>query len=127
LIVDDDREMGRLLRTLFELEGHQVVVVASYSEVIDSLREVLPDVVVMDVHLQGEETIDLLPVIRQDAKLANTPLVLTSGMDLRREGLDAGANMFVLKPFLPDDLVAMVGRLLEEQSTTTLRDDVIEQ
>ena len=114
LIVDDDREMGRLLRTLFELEGHQVVVVPAYEDVINSLREVKPDVVVMDVRLHGEETIDLVPQIRQDAQLAAMPLVMTSGMDRRRECIDAGADHFVLKPFLPDDLVRMVGELLKD-------------
>ena len=114
LIVDDDREMGRLMRTLFELEGHQVVVVASYGEVITALREVLPDVVVMDVRLQGEETIDLVPRIRQDEQLCKIPLVMTSGMDRRRECMEAGANIFVMKPFLPDDLVTMVGKFIEE-------------
>jgi CheY-like chemotaxis protein len=114
MVVDDDREMGRLLRTLFELEGYQVVLTRSYGEILDTLHRIQPDVVLMDVRVQGKETIDLLREIRQDEELAHTPVVMTSGMDRRRECTDAEADLFVLKPFLPDDLVQVVGRLLED-------------
>ncbi|HIE38376.1 MAG TPA: response regulator [Anaerolineales bacterium] len=114
LVVDDDREMGRLLKTLFELEGHQVVVVPRYEEVFSALHRVLPDVVLLDVRLQNKETIELVHKMRQEEGLNDIPVVMTSGMDRRRECLEAGADLFILKPFLPDEVVRMVGGLLKQ-------------
>jgi len=113
MVVDDDRQMGRLLKTLFELEGHQVVVTLSYQEILDTLHQVEPDVVLMDVRVQNEETTALVRQIRQDGGLAHLPIVMTSGLDCREECLEAGADCFALKPFLPDELIQMVRDLLE--------------
>lgn len=116
MVVDDDREMGRLLCTLFELEGHKVVVVPSYQEVLPVLRQTQPDVVLMDVRVQNQETFGLMRQIRRDAALARVPVAMTSGMDCRRECLAAGADLFIMKPFLPDEVVGMIGDLLENRS-----------
>ncbi len=113
MVVDDDREMVRLLQTLFELEGHDVVVTRSYQEIEATLRQSMPDLVLMDVRVQDGDTIPLVRQLRQDEALARIPIVMASGLDRRHECLDAGANIFVLKPFLPDDLLRMVAGLLE--------------
>jgi CheY-like chemotaxis protein len=44
-------------------------------------------------------------------KVTNVPLVMTSAMDCRRECLEAGADQFILKPYLPDELVQEIGSL----------------
>lgn len=108
LVVDDDRQIGRLLRTLFELEHHRVVVTPAYQDIMPAVREVVPDVVLMDVRVQGHETIDLVRQIRQEHRISHIPVVMTSGADCRPQCLEAGADQFVLKPFLPDQLVEMV-------------------
>ncbi len=69
LVVDDDREMGRLLKMLLELEGHRVIVTRMYEEILSSLRETMPDVAFFDVRVQDQETIPLVSQIRQDAAL----------------------------------------------------------
>jgi DNA-binding response OmpR family regulator len=116
LVVDDDREMGRLLKTLFELEGHQVVVEPVYQEILPAARRILPDVILMDVRVHGRETIELVRRMREEDGLASIPVVMASGMDCRRECLEAGAECFVLKPFLPDELVRLVMDLLTERA-----------
>lgn len=113
MVVDDDRNIGRLLKTLFELEGYHVVVASTCAEVLPLLRRTLPDVALMDVHVQDQETIELVRQMRQDEKAAyHIPVVMTSAMDRRRECLDAGADLFIIKPFLPDELVRTVIDLL---------------
>ena len=113
MIVDDDRNIGRLLKTLFELEGHHVVEASTCQEVLPLLRQALPDVALMDVQLHGQETIALVRQMRQDEKAAHIPVVMTSAMDRRRECLEAGADLFIIKPFLPDELVQTVIDLLK--------------
>jgi DNA-binding response OmpR family regulator len=112
LVIDDDREMGRLLKTLFELEGYQVVVVSHYSDILPTIQAERPDVVLMDVHIQGERTMDTVRSIRREPDWANLPIIMTSGSDMRRECMSAGATLFVMKPFLPDELVHVVTNLL---------------
>ena len=114
LVVDDDRDMGRLLRILFELEHHRVILTPAYQDIMPAVREVVPDVVLMDVRVQGYETIDLVRQIRQERKISHIPVVMTSGADCRPQCLEAGANQFVLKPFLPDQLVEMVVGLAKQ-------------
>jgi len=112
MVVDDDQQMGRLIRTLFELEGHQVVVTPSYPEILPALQQTQPDLLLMDVRIQQEETIPLIRQIRAHESLADTPVVMTSGLDCGKECMAAGADLFILKPFLPDELVQIVNDLL---------------
>ncbi len=113
LVMEDDQNTVRLLRIFFELEDHQVVVIPAYQEIASILHQVLPDAVLMDVRVQGRETIELVRQMRKDEGIAHIPVVMTSGMDCRRRCLEAGADMFVLKPFLPDQLVETIIGLLE--------------
>ena len=85
-------------------------------EVMALLREALPNILLMDVHVQGQHTIDLVRQMRQsDESVAHIPVVMTSAMDCRRECIEAGANQFILKPFLPDEVVEEVADLSRQQ------------
>ncbi len=113
LVVDDDREMTRLLQTLFELEGYRVSVARTCAGILPAVREFKPDVVLMDVQVQDGRTVPLVREMRQDQSLAHIPVIMASGFDCRRECLEAGASLFILKPFLPDELVHHVNGLLK--------------
>ena len=113
-VIDDDPEMGRLLKTLFELEGYQVTSASKYQDILPTIKNAEPDIVLMDVRVQGKETIDLMRQICQDETMAPIPVVMTSGMDLKEACLAAGARAFVLKPFLPSEMTRMVTELLGE-------------
>ena len=116
MLVEDNREMGRLMRVLFELEGCQVVVTDDYEQVLPLLSQALPDAVLMDVQIKGQETIDLVRQMRQsDERVARIPIVMTSAMDYRRRCLEAGADEFILKPFLPDEVVQEIASLSSQQ------------
>ena len=114
LVIDDDQEMGRLLRTLFELEGYEVHVAAQYEDVVPALEASCPDVVLLDVHLQGKETFELMRHIRQDDQLSEIPVIMTSGMGIEDACLGAGATIFIAKPFLPSEMTRVVKELLSK-------------
>ncbi len=113
LIVDDDRATATLLRTLFEIEGFTGFVCPKPDEVVNTARREQPDVVLMDVHLAEIDSIEILQQIRLDSDLKAVPVVMTSGMDVREKCMGAGASAFMLKPFKPTELVALVRRQLE--------------
>ncbi len=112
LIVDDDRATSTLLRTLFEIEGFVGVVCPKPEDVLNTVRREQPDVILMDVHLAEVDAIDILREIRRDAALHATPVVMTSGMDVREKCEANGASAFMQKPFKPTELVTLVKQQL---------------
>ncbi len=113
MIVDDDRTMSGLLKTLLELDGFAVTQAGRGSVVLDMARAEKPDVVLMDVHLADADGLDLLKQIRADAELANLRIVMSSGLDVAYECQQAGCNAFILKPYPPDQLASTLKKVLE--------------
>ncbi|HEX9680205.1 MAG TPA: response regulator [Anaerolineales bacterium] len=112
MIVDDNRTMVSLLRTLFELQGYEVLTALDRDTLLANLRSERPEVVLMDVFLSGLDGLDLLRQIRAAQDLAGVRVVMTSGMDLAESCLQAGADAFLLKPYTPDQLFETVERNL---------------
>jgi two-component system alkaline phosphatase synthesis response regulator PhoP len=105
LLADDDRMIISLLKFLLEMDGFQVIVSAGRgSELIESFHREMPDIIMMDIFLGAESGIDLVRKLRQTPDLEGMKVLLTSGMDLREECLAAGANDFLLKPYMPEEL-----------------------
>lgn len=81
-------------------------------EVLKAVQQEHPDVLLLDVHLSGGSGLDVVRQIR--AHSSNGPrVVMISGMDVREQCLSAGADAFLLKPFMPDDLIRTIRRLTE--------------
>ncbi|RLC63790.1 MAG: response regulator [Chloroflexi bacterium] len=119
LVVDDDKVFSGLLKTIFELEGYRAVIVLRPDEVVPTARRVKPVLVLMDLHLSRGDTLSVLRELRADETLKAVPVLMTSGMDRSGECLAAGADAFILKPFRPAQLLAMVADLVEGQDTDT--------
>lgn len=112
MLVDDDRTTVKLLQTLLELDGFDVVIVPRGSDVIPKMHETQPDIVLMDYHLSDMEGADIIRDLRQLPAYVHTPIIMTSGMDVEHEAMKAGATSFLLKPFEPDELPVLFNRLL---------------
>jgi DNA-binding response OmpR family regulator len=111
VVVDDDRVFGELLATVLDLEGYRPVVVSKSEEVVPTVREEEPALILMDIHIRNQDTLGVLRDLKCDEVLRDTPVIMTSGMDRAAECLDAGADLFVLKPFRPSELMAQVREL----------------
>jgi CheY-like chemotaxis protein len=111
LIADDDKDMLGLLTTLLELEGDDVVSVTKPPQVLPTAREQQPDIILMDVHLSGGDTLDTLKSLKQDPELQGIPVLMASGTDMKRECLRLGAEGFILKPFRPSELLDYLNKL----------------
>ena len=115
LVVEDDPVILDLLAVNFELEGYVVVRAVDGEEGLAQARRSRPAVVVTDVMMPKRSGLDLLRDIRADPELAPTPVILVSAKALAsdvRDGLAAGADDYVTKPFEPDDLLVRVEKLL---------------
>ncbi len=115
LIVDDDRATVRLLTMLLEMDGFEVSGTARPDDVLEKARTGAVDAFLIDCHLAGSDGLDLVREIRADADLASKPIIVSSGKYVKPEALEAGANLFVLKPFSPADLSAELSELLAER------------
>lgn len=116
LVVDDDRTMVSLLRTLLELDGYEVALAGTAQSFWEQLDEHQPDLILLDVHLQDQDGFELVKTLRNrsDTSVAQTPVIMTSGMEVSSKSRDAGADAFLLKPYDPEQLLDRIRSYLGE-------------
>lgn len=125
LVVDDDRAVREALRRALTLGGYEVQVADDGKQALESVVRSLPEAVVLDIGLPG---IDGLELCRQVRRLGNhVPILMLTARDAvsdRIDGLDVGADDYMVKPFDVDELKARLRALLrranEGEDTETL-------
>lgn len=110
MLIEDDITMRDLLKTLLELEGFEVAINDKDVPILQYIRQEKPDLILLDVHLRGKTTrdnngFDILKRIREDPELKDVKVVMSSGIDVSDKCKMAGADGFILKPYMPDDLI----------------------
>ena len=116
LIVEDDRATSGLLKTVFEMEGFKVTTCPAADRVLEVVRQVKPDLILMDYYLADMESLPVFKEIKADEELATIAVVMTSGLDRSEQCKQSGADSFLLKPFRPSGLLAEVRTLLGNPS-----------
>jgi two-component system alkaline phosphatase synthesis response regulator PhoP len=115
LVVDDDPQIVRLVRSYLEQAGFQVLVAYDGEQALHVLRRERPNCLVLDLMLPKRDGWNLTRLIRADEHLATTPiLMLTARVEDTDKliGLELGADDYVTKPFNPQEVVARVRALL---------------
>jgi len=110
MLVEDDATMLSLLSTLLQMEGFDVSQ-AGEEDLEGILREITrerPALTLIDVNLRQASGLDLLEQIRANADLKEIKVLMSSGMDVGHECLQAGADGFMLKPYMPDELIKKI-------------------
>jgi DNA-binding response OmpR family regulator len=111
MLIEDDETMLSLIQTLLEIEGFEVAQpeqVATIQAILEEVRKKRPALVLLDVHLRHLNGLDLLRSIRQDHELNQTRVLMSSGMEVSQQCLREGADGFILKPYMPDELIAKI-------------------
>lgn len=106
LLAEDDKTMISLLKTLLKMEGFEVLALDADTDVAAAVQRERPHALFMDVHLGEQSGMKILDSIRKNRDTADVRVVMTSGMNMRDECIRRGANAFLLKPFMPDDLIS---------------------
>lgn len=112
LVVDDDEKICQILSLYLRSKGYEVVTCQSGSKAIAAFEECGPDLVLLDVMLPGLDGWEILSRIR---KISNAPVImLTAKGDTtdRVQGLDCGADDYVVKPFDSKELIARIRAVL---------------
>jgi two-component system alkaline phosphatase synthesis response regulator PhoP len=115
LVVDDDREIVRLVRAYLEQAGYQVLVAYDGDSALRVLRRDRPDLIVLDLMLPGRDGWEVTRIVRGDPNLAPTPVIMLTARVEDQDtivGLELGADDYVPKPFNPREVVARVRAVL---------------
>lgn len=115
MLIEDDPNMLSLLQALLQIEGYSVSTVkdTNLNHIMDALHQEKPSLALIDVHLRDINGFDLLKSIRTDSELKDMRVLMSSGMDLSTECIKKGANDFILKPFMPDELISKIQHSLQ--------------
>ncbi len=108
MVLEDEKTLYELLHDLLGFEGYEVSRPQNLQNLIEEMRVQLPDAMLIDVNLKGANGLDLLDQIRADEKLKSIPVLLSSGLDYRRESQKRGADGFLMKPYMPEELVNLL-------------------
>jgi CheY-like chemotaxis protein len=90
------------------MEKYETVTLSEQENVLDAVYRDRPDAILLDVHLTQGNGVDLLREIRSDPSLHNIFVIMQSGMNLANECKEAGADTFLLKPYMPDTLIEAI-------------------
>lgn len=125
LVVDDDKEIVRLVRAYLEKAGYPVLTAHDGETALHIIRHDRPNLVVLDLMLPDRDGWDITRLVRSDVSLADTPIImLTARIDDTDKivGLELGADDYVTKPFNPREVVARVRSVLRRsQSNITIK------
>jgi DNA-binding response OmpR family regulator len=116
LVVEDDPEIAQVLQRSLRMEGYDVKVTGDGGKALDETQAFLPDLIVLDLGLPGMDGIEVARQLRRDED--DTPiLILTArdALDSRVEGLDVGADDYLVKPFERQELLARMRALLRRR------------
>jgi DNA-binding response OmpR family regulator len=111
LLVEDDRDIARLVTAQLAQEGYDVVVNATGGGVREQVSELEPQLILLDLMLPLAHGFEILRELRQDPRLRQTPVLVLTALGAesdRVRGLDLGADDYLTKPFSPRELAARV-------------------
>ena len=115
LVVDDDRDIVRLVRAYLEQAGYHVQTAYDGETALHVLRSERPDLMVLDLMLPDRDGWDITRLARGDSGLAHIPIImLTARVDDTDKilGLELGADDYITKPFNPREVIARVRSVL---------------
>jgi DNA-binding response OmpR family regulator len=115
LSIEDPSSFRQMVRLALEFEGFEVVDAHSGGSGLELARSLMPDLILLDVHLPDTEGLTVCKAIFADERLHRIPVVMLSSSNDEAQieaGMRAGAKGYLVKPFYPKELVALAHRLI---------------
>jgi two-component system, OmpR family, alkaline phosphatase synthesis response regulator PhoP len=115
LIADDEHNIRHILDFSLNAEGFDVLAVHNGEDAFTMAVTEAPDLIILDVMMPGQGGIETCRILKEDRRTADIPVILLTartGRQDRDEGLAAGADDYITKPFSPQKLVATVQGIL---------------
>ncbi len=115
LVVDDDKNTANSIADSLRLLGHTVAVAFGPRGALYKLNNVIPDVLFLDINMPGVDGLEICRYLRRDPATASVPIVVVSANSEQAhkdEAFGAGANYYIVKPAMLDDLETALGRVM---------------
>ena len=122
MIVEDEQAISVLLKYNLEKAGDETICVAHGNRVISAVEKYLPSLILLDWMLPEISGLELCKIIRNNPELKNIPIIMLTAKGQEEDkvnGLSAGADDYVTKPFSVPELLARIKTNLRRVSTTT--------
>jgi DNA-binding response OmpR family regulator len=123
VLIEDDTDLYALLKYNLEKEGFNLAGSQTGRGALDLCRRVRPDLILLDIMLPDSDGLDICKGIRNDAELAQTPIIFLTARASETDrivGLELGANDYIVKPFFIRELIARI-RLQFRTQTVPVR------
>lgn len=128
LVIEDEPAIQELIAVNLAFAGHKVLRASDAEQAQTLIRAELPDLILLDWMLPGASGISLARKLRADERTSEVPVIMLTakGAELDKvEGLEAGADDYITKPFSPKELLARIKAVLRRRAPQ-LTDDVIQ-
>ena len=110
-ILEDNQTLMDLIEKILLLEGYQPFQLdpeKDTDEILQTLQQEKPNLLITDVHLRNTDGFDLMKKMRNLDELQNIKIIIISGTDLTYKSEKEGADGFILKPFMPDEMIQKI-------------------
>ena len=116
MLIEDDPTMVSLLTTLLDLEGFMVHAPSDHqmAGLLSAIIDEHPQIALVDVNLRTGSGLDLVREIRHAPEIKDIRILMSSGLNLKQECMQAGADGFIMKPFMPDELIMLIHRTIQQ-------------
>ena len=115
LVIEDDQEIADVLRRTLRQEGHEVRSAGDGEQALAAAAEFMPDLVILDLGLPKLDGVEVLRRLRADDDVPVLILTARTDLDDRVEGLDTGADDYLVKPFERQELLARMRALMRRR------------
>ncbi|MBK8821495.1 MAG: response regulator [Anaerolineales bacterium] len=126
LIVDDDPAGRQTLESILDEQGYQLEFAENGAQALQMIRQILPDVILLDVMMPGMDGFEVCRQVRSDPAIAEIPIIMLTALDDRRSflnGLESGADDYLTKPYDRHELRARLLGITRLNRYRKLQDD----
>ncbi len=116
LIADDNENIREALTSILEDEGHSLWIAKNGAEALEKVRQVSPDILILDVMMPEMSGYDVCRAVKNDPDLKKIFILMLSAKGQAAEqeqGKETGADDYIVKPFSPTDILARIKKLLD--------------
>lgn len=118
LVAEDDKDVALLITQMLKNEGWSFKWACDGKEALELIAQQHPQLIITDIMMPEVDGIELIKAVRADEETNHIPIIVVSARtenNDRLAGLDAGAEVYLGKPFIPDELLMMVRKLIEQR------------
>lgn len=123
LVVEDEEDILELVTYNLTKEGYTVTGLTAGDQAYPTAKNILPDLIVLDLMLPGMDGLDICKMIRKDSKTEHIPIIMLTAKSEESDiitGLELGADDYITKPFSPKVLIARIRSLFRRKSANKI-------